>query len=73
MMHDADNADDMYDNIVMPFKGQLEEWYVQNRSFVLYNSYYINYLCCNFGKNTIFVIRIFSSTPRVPDALKRYI
>ena len=30
MMHDAANADDMYDNIVMPFKGQLEEWYVQN-------------------------------------------
>lgn len=32
MMHDADNADALYDEVIMPYKGQLEEWYVQHQS-----------------------------------------
>lgn len=32
----AENADWYYDEIIMPYKGQLEEWYVRNRSVSLY-------------------------------------
>jgi len=73
MMHDAANADDMYDNIVMPFKGQLEEWYVQNRSFVLYLLLIISTIFVIISGKIPFLHSIFSSTPRVPDELEPYI
>ncbi len=73
MMHDADNADDMYDSIVMPFKGQLEEWYVQNRSFALYLFLIISTIFVIIFGKIPFLHSIFSSTPRVPDELAPYI
>lgn len=36
MMDAACDPEDFYDNVIMPFKGQLEEWYVDNRSVYLY-------------------------------------
>ncbi len=73
MMHDADNADEMYDNIVMPFKGQLEEWYVENRSFILYLLLIMSTIFVVIFGKIPFMHSIFSSTPRVPDELEPYI
>jgi lipopolysaccharide/colanic/teichoic acid biosynthesis glycosyltransferase len=36
MMHAADDPDAFYDQVIMPYKGALEEWYVANRSLGLY-------------------------------------
>ena len=36
MMDDPSNADNFYDSIIMPYKGLLEEWYVENKSLSLY-------------------------------------
>ena len=36
MMNAHNDPDRFYDDIVMPYKGALEEWYVRNRSLTLY-------------------------------------
>ena len=36
MMHANNDPDKFYDEIVMPYKGKLEEWYVRNLSIGLY-------------------------------------
>ena len=36
MMDAAGDPEDFYDNVIMPYKGQLEEWYADNRSVYLY-------------------------------------
>jgi len=36
MMHANNDPANFYDEIVMPYKGKLEEWYVRNRSISLY-------------------------------------
>lgn len=36
MMHASENPDRFYDEIIMPYKGLLEEWYVENQSLPVY-------------------------------------
>lgn len=36
LMADAEDPDAFYDQVVMPYKGQLEEWYVQNQTLTNY-------------------------------------
>lgn len=36
MFEDAEDADRFYDDVIMPYKGRLEEWYVANQSLKLY-------------------------------------
>ena len=36
MLNDADNADEYYDKVIMPYKGQLEQWYVKHYSIKIY-------------------------------------
>lgn len=36
MMHASADPDHFYDNIIMPYKGLLEEWYVHNQTLTVY-------------------------------------
>ena len=36
MMHDQDDPAHFYDNVIMPYKGALEEWYVANQGLSSY-------------------------------------
>lgn len=36
MMHAANDPDRFYDHVIMPYKGQLEEWYVRHQGVVTY-------------------------------------
>ena len=36
MLNDANNANELYDNVIMPYKGALEAWYSNHRSVKLY-------------------------------------
>lgn len=36
MYADTDDPDRLYDEVIMPYKGQLEQWYVRNQSLWLY-------------------------------------
>lgn len=73
MMHDADNADKLYDEIIMPFKGRLEEWYVNNSSLGMYVTLILATIIVVFTGKIPFLESVFSSTPRVPKYLERYI
>lgn len=35
MMDAANDPDDFYDRVIMPYKGTLEEWYVENRNLLM--------------------------------------
>ena len=69
-MHDADNADKIYDSVIMPFKGRLEEWYVSNRSLAMYVTLIIATIIVVFTGKIPFLESVFSSTPRVPKDLE---
>ena len=73
MMHDADNAEEMYDKIIMPYKGRLEEWYVSNRSLAMYVTLVVATIIVVFMGKIPFLESVFSSAPRVPKELERYI
>ena len=36
MMDSADDPDYLYDNVIMPYKAELEAWFVQKRGLKLY-------------------------------------
>ena len=73
MLNDADNASKYYDTIIMPYKGQLEKWYVKHYSIKIYFALILA---------TIYVLRtnkvplnwpLFSTLPDVPYELKGFI
>lgn len=36
LLQDADNASEFYENVIAPYKGKLELWYVDNRNILVY-------------------------------------
>ncbi|MCG5497810.1 sugar transferase [Ectothiorhodospira haloalkaliphila] len=73
MMHDAENADALYDQVIMPYKGQLEEWYVQHRT--LRNYFLLIVLTVwvvLFPRSGVFW-RAFPDLPPPPEALRGYL
>ena len=73
IMHEVDNADEIYDTIIMPFKGKLEEWYVKNSSLAMYISLIVATIVVVLTGRIPFSKSVFSSTPKVPKELERYI
>lgn len=69
MMDDHGNANYYYDEIIMPYKGQLEEWYVENRSIYIYFILIIlTVWVVAFSKANI-IWSLFKSLPRPPENL----
>lgn len=66
-------ADDFYDNIIMPYKGLLEEWYVKNRSASLYISLFALTVWIVIFKKSNIVWEIFSSLPPPPKVIRNYL
>jgi len=72
MMGNAADADRLYDEVIMPYKGALEEWYVSNQGLK-------NYFLLIFM--TVWVVvfpksglhwKLLKGLPEVPKDLKRY-
>lgn len=73
MMHSHNNPDKFYDEILMPYKGSLEDWYVSNRNI---QSYFILIgltLWVVLGLNYNFVWKIFKDLPSPPEELNKWI
>jgi len=72
MLHDAENADKFYDQIIMPYKGKLEEWYVLNKSvslyFVLIFATVASVVTGKIPSFNSYLLKI----PRVPNELVEY-
>ena len=72
MLVNTSISDEFYDDVIMPYKGKLEEWYVSNQSIKLYLL-----LCCItvlvvISGRIFFLSSIFSSIPAPPKSLKFY-
>jgi len=73
MMGDADNADRLYDQVIMPYKGQLEEWYVVNQGLSNYFLLIFATIWVVMFPSTGALCRIFKDLPQPPESLKRYL
>jgi lipopolysaccharide/colanic/teichoic acid biosynthesis glycosyltransferase len=73
ILADSQNPDQVYDHMVMPYKGKLEEWYVKHQSVSVY-------FCC--VALTVWVVifpssnavwRVFPTLPAPPNALAEHL
>jgi lipopolysaccharide/colanic/teichoic acid biosynthesis glycosyltransferase len=73
MLHNSNNADKLYDEIIMPFKGELEEWYINHKSTRLYFLIIICTIIVVLTGKIPFKKKIFVSLPEIPNKLSKYI
>ena len=69
----ADHAGnvDFYDNVIAPYKGQVEAWYVENQSMYTYFAViFITIWVVPFSSSTL-VWQVFKGLPIPPDELKK--
>lgn len=70
LMDQAEDANRFYDQIIMPYKGKLEEWYVQHRGIGLYvGLIFLTAWVVALPKSRLH-FRWFSDLPDVPDVLR---
>ena len=71
MMHANNHPDTFYDEIVMPYKGSLENWYVSNQSIGLYFGLIGLTVWVVLSSNSGHVWAIFKDLPEPPAELKQ--
>ena len=72
MLEEAD-ADDFYDQVIMPYKGLLEEWFVANRSISLYFILFILTVWTVLSRRSHLVWRMLKTLPKPPKALAHHV
>ena len=73
MMHGHSNPNWFYDNVIMPYKGQLEQWYVEKQGLVMYLSLIaITIWAIIFSRSRI-IWRVFKSLPPRPASLDPFL
>lgn len=71
-MDASGDPDALYDQVIMPYKGLLEEWYVANRSIRNYFLLiFVTAWVVVFSWSRLFW-RVFPELPRPPEALRGY-
>lgn len=73
MLHDSNEAERFYDEIIMPYKGTLEEWYVNQNSLVTYFVLLFATIWLLATKKIPLDWPVFSKMPVVPPELRKYI
>ena len=69
MMHSSRDPDHFYDQVIMPYKGQLEEWYVANQGLKTYvNSIFVTIWVVVFSGSQL-PWRAFNNLPPPPKEL----
>lgn len=71
MMHAAGDPNHFYDQVIMPYKGKLEEWYVQNQSLRIYALLIVLTIWVVLNPRSTIVWRVFPDLPSPPAALAR--
>jgi len=69
MMHAANDPDRVYDQVIMPYKGLLEEWYVQHKGVATYLALIALTLWVVLRPASTLVWRIFPDLPAPPDEI----
>jgi lipopolysaccharide/colanic/teichoic acid biosynthesis glycosyltransferase len=73
MMHASENPNLLYDEVIMPYKGLLEEWFVQHQSAWLYLQCVWVTALVVLNPSSRSVWRVFPNLPVPPDALAKYV
>ena len=71
IMHDAAASVDFYVNIIAPYKGKLEEWFVLNRSICVYFVAICVTAWVIVIPNTKVIWSVFKELPEPPNELKQ--
>lgn len=73
ILHSVSDREHFHDNIITPYKGQLECWYVQNRNVVNYFKLIICTVLIVLKPDSMLWTKWFKDLPPVPENLKEYI
>ena len=70
IMHGATASVDFYDNVIAPYKGALEEWFVANKGFYIYfMAIFITVWAVLYPKTKV-AWAVFKGLPEPPEELK---
>lgn len=69
IMHAAQDPDAFYDDVVMPYKGRLEEWYVANQSLRTYLMVIVATVWVVLKPDSPIIWKLFPDLPRPPPEL----
>ena len=70
LMHGKTSSIEFYKNVIAPYKGQLEEWFINNKSLYLYFlAILITLWVVLFPKSNV-AWTVFKELPKPPEELK---
>ena len=72
MLQSADDATQLYDQVIMPFKGQLEEWYVAKQGLRTYFLLIVVTAWAVIWRDSGLLWRVFPELPEPPAVLRTY-
>ena len=73
MLTSAVNHDEFYDSVIMPYKGQLETWYVNHRTILIdLKIVYVTALKIIFPKLRLNLSKFFDGMPNPPKELQKF-
>ena len=70
IMHGASASVDFYDNVIAPYKGALEEWFVSNKSLYIYFMAIFTTVWAVLFPKTKVAWTVFKGLPEPPEELK---
>ena len=73
MMHANAEPDRLYDDVIMPYKGKLESWYVRNNSVWNYFLLIALTILVILTRSTRLIFQCYASLPRPPEDLNPFI
>jgi lipopolysaccharide/colanic/teichoic acid biosynthesis glycosyltransferase len=73
MMHENAEPNRLYDEVIMPYKGKLESWYVRNNSLRNYMLLIALTILVIITRSTRLIFKCYSSLPRPPEDLNSFI
>lgn len=71
IMHAALASVNFYDDVIAPYKGSLEEWFVSNKRLYIYFLAIFITVWAILSPNTTMAWRVFEDLPEPPEELKR--
>ena len=72
ILHDHSDGRTFYDNILAPYKADLEIWYIDNRNIYLYLLLILLTFFTVLGLKQKIIFKIFRTLPPIPDKLLKY-
>jgi lipopolysaccharide/colanic/teichoic acid biosynthesis glycosyltransferase len=72
MLQVANDPDRFYDNLIMSYKGKLEQWYVVNRNSGLYFLLIFLTVWVVLFSNASFIWKLLDNLPKPPEELKNW-